>query len=141
MHGGDFTGVTEVRAGVYMFGDLFQAEIGTHGMDAIAFMHRQARIVVGPGERFKARQGIDAGFGQMPAQGRIEGGGILAFEVHAVPRVEVDEVELFRGRRSHEREELVEGLAHQIPRRSRVPAVPVDLEQARPAADERVTFE
>ena len=24
------TGVTEVRAGVYMFGDLFQAEIGTH---------------------------------------------------------------------------------------------------------------
>ena len=29
-------GVTEVRAGVYMFGDLFQAEIGTHGLDAIA---------------------------------------------------------------------------------------------------------
>ncbi|MBN8898460.1 MAG: alanine racemase, partial [Rhodospirillales bacterium] len=36
VHGGDFTGVTEVRAGVYMFGDLFQAEIGTHGMDDIA---------------------------------------------------------------------------------------------------------
>jgi D-serine deaminase-like pyridoxal phosphate-dependent protein len=29
-------GVTEVRAGVYMFGDLFQAEIGTHGLDDIA---------------------------------------------------------------------------------------------------------
>ncbi len=28
-------GVTEVRAGVYMFGDLFQAEIGTHGLDDI----------------------------------------------------------------------------------------------------------
>jgi D-serine deaminase-like pyridoxal phosphate-dependent protein len=28
--------VTEVRAGVYMFGDLFQAEIGTHGLDDIA---------------------------------------------------------------------------------------------------------
>ena len=30
------TGVTEVRAGVYMFGDLFQAEIGTHALDDIA---------------------------------------------------------------------------------------------------------
>jgi D-serine deaminase-like pyridoxal phosphate-dependent protein len=30
------TGVTEVRAGVYMFGDLFQAEIATHGLDDIA---------------------------------------------------------------------------------------------------------
>ena len=29
-------GVTEVRAGVYMFGDLFQAEIGTHGLEDIA---------------------------------------------------------------------------------------------------------
>ncbi len=29
-------GITEVRAGVYMFGDLFQAEIGTHGIDDIA---------------------------------------------------------------------------------------------------------
>ena len=35
-HAEDFLGVTELRAGVYMFGDLFQAEIGTHGMDAIA---------------------------------------------------------------------------------------------------------
>jgi D-serine deaminase-like pyridoxal phosphate-dependent protein len=29
-------GITEVRAGVYMFGDLFQAEIGTNGPDDIA---------------------------------------------------------------------------------------------------------
>jgi D-serine deaminase-like pyridoxal phosphate-dependent protein len=29
-------GVTEIRAGVYMFGDLFQAEIATHGIDDIA---------------------------------------------------------------------------------------------------------
>jgi D-serine deaminase-like pyridoxal phosphate-dependent protein len=29
-------GITEVRAGVYMFGDLFQAEIGTHGQADIA---------------------------------------------------------------------------------------------------------
>ncbi|HUC18197.1 MAG TPA: alanine racemase [Acetobacteraceae bacterium] len=31
-----YEGVTEVRAGVYMFGDLFQAEIGTHGPEDIA---------------------------------------------------------------------------------------------------------
>jgi D-serine deaminase-like pyridoxal phosphate-dependent protein len=35
-HATDFDGVTKLRAGVYMFGDLFQAEIGTHGMDSIA---------------------------------------------------------------------------------------------------------
>jgi D-serine deaminase-like pyridoxal phosphate-dependent protein len=35
-HAENFAGVTELRAGVYMFGDLFQAEIETHGMDAIA---------------------------------------------------------------------------------------------------------
>ena len=36
LHAAHLDGVTEVRAGVYMFGDLFQAEIGTHGLDAIA---------------------------------------------------------------------------------------------------------
>jgi D-serine deaminase-like pyridoxal phosphate-dependent protein len=35
-HAKNLAGITEVRAGVYMFGDLFQAEIETHGMDAIA---------------------------------------------------------------------------------------------------------
>jgi D-serine deaminase-like pyridoxal phosphate-dependent protein len=35
-HGAYFDGVTELRAGVYMFGDLFQAEIGTHTLDSIA---------------------------------------------------------------------------------------------------------
>ena len=35
-HAEDLAGVTELRAGVYMFGDLFQAEIQTHGMDSIA---------------------------------------------------------------------------------------------------------
>jgi len=32
----NLTGITELRAGVYMFGDLFQAEIGTHGPEDIA---------------------------------------------------------------------------------------------------------
>ena len=36
LHGQSFQGLTEVRAGVYMFGDLFQAEIGTHDLDDIA---------------------------------------------------------------------------------------------------------
>jgi D-serine deaminase-like pyridoxal phosphate-dependent protein len=36
LHGASFDGVTEVRAGVYMFGDLFQAEIFTHAIEDIA---------------------------------------------------------------------------------------------------------
>ena len=36
LHARSFTGVSEVRAGVYMFGDLFQAEIGTHAIEDIA---------------------------------------------------------------------------------------------------------
>ena len=36
LHARRLDGVTEVRAGVYMFGDLFQAEIGTHELDAVA---------------------------------------------------------------------------------------------------------
>ena len=35
-HAENLAGVTEIRAGVYMFGDLFQEEIETHGADAIA---------------------------------------------------------------------------------------------------------
>jgi D-serine deaminase-like pyridoxal phosphate-dependent protein len=36
LHAETLAGVSEVRAGVYMFGDLFQAEIGTHSLDDIA---------------------------------------------------------------------------------------------------------
>lgn len=36
LHAASFEGITEVRAGVYMFGDLFQAEIFTHSLDDIA---------------------------------------------------------------------------------------------------------
>jgi D-serine deaminase-like pyridoxal phosphate-dependent protein len=36
LHAEHLDGVTEIRAGVYMFGDLFQAEIGTHDLDSIA---------------------------------------------------------------------------------------------------------
>ncbi|GGC68215.1 alanine racemase [Siccirubricoccus deserti] len=36
LHARRMDGVTEVRAGVYMFGDLFQAQLGTHGIEDIA---------------------------------------------------------------------------------------------------------
>lgn len=36
LHARSLQGVTEVRAGVYMFGDLFQMQLGTHGPDGIA---------------------------------------------------------------------------------------------------------
>jgi len=56
MHAGSLAGVTEMRAGVYMFGDLFQAEIGTHGMADIAVTvlasvigRRPGRILVDAG--------------------------------------------------------------------------------------------
>ena len=35
-HAQNLAGITEMRAGVYMFGDLFQAEIETHSVDSIA---------------------------------------------------------------------------------------------------------
>jgi D-serine deaminase-like pyridoxal phosphate-dependent protein len=55
-HAENFAGVTELRAGVYMFGDLFQSEIETHGADAIAVTvltsvigRRPGRILVDAG--------------------------------------------------------------------------------------------
>ena len=55
-HAENLAGVSEVRAGVYMFGDLFQAEIGTHPADAIAMTvltsvigRRPGRILVDAG--------------------------------------------------------------------------------------------
>jgi D-serine deaminase-like pyridoxal phosphate-dependent protein len=55
-HAENLSGVTEMRAGVYMFGDLFQAEIETHGADGIAVTvlasvigRRQGRVLVDAG--------------------------------------------------------------------------------------------
>ena len=36
MHAAELSGITELRAGVYMFGDLLQGQIGTHPPDDIA---------------------------------------------------------------------------------------------------------
>jgi D-serine deaminase-like pyridoxal phosphate-dependent protein len=75
---GKIEGITEIRAGVYMFGDLFQAEIGTHAANDIALSvltsvvgHRQAerRILVDAGsialskDRSTADTNNDCGYG------------------------------------------------------------------------------
>ena len=78
LHGGTFAGVTEIRAGVYMFGDLFQAEIGTHTIDDIAVTvlasvigHRPGRLLIDAGglalskDRSTESAPIDYGFGLM----------------------------------------------------------------------------
>lgn len=57
-HAVSLHGVTEVRAGVYMFGDLFQSEIGTHGPDDIAVTVLASVIGRRPAE---GRLLIDAG--------------------------------------------------------------------------------
>ncbi len=74
----DLTGVTEVRAGVFMFGDLVQAGVGSHALDDIALSvlatvigHRREKgwIIVDAGwmalsrDRGTARQALDQGYG------------------------------------------------------------------------------
>ncbi len=58
LHARHLRGITEVRAGVYMFGDLFQASIGTHGPDDIAMTVLAAVIGLRPAEH---RLLVDAG--------------------------------------------------------------------------------
>ncbi|TGD96614.1 DSD1 family PLP-dependent enzyme [Methylobacterium nonmethylotrophicum] len=74
----DLTGITEVRAGVFMFGDLFQAGTGAVEVEDIALSvlatvigHQRAKgwIVVDAGwmalsrDRGTARQAVDQGYG------------------------------------------------------------------------------
>ncbi|MDR3537328.1 MAG: alanine racemase [Acetobacteraceae bacterium] len=50
LHAENLSGVTEVRAGVYMFGDLFQAQIETHALDGIAMTVLTSVIGRRPGQ-------------------------------------------------------------------------------------------
>ena len=59
-HAENFSGVTEMRAGVYMFGDLFQSEIETHGDDAIAVTVPDQRHWPSPWPHPGGRGGIGA---------------------------------------------------------------------------------
>ncbi len=58
MHADRLDGVTELRAGVYMFGDLFQMQVGRQGLESIALTVLASVIGRRPAER---RLLIDAG--------------------------------------------------------------------------------
>jgi D-serine deaminase-like pyridoxal phosphate-dependent protein len=105
LHARRLDGVTEVRAGVYMFGDLFQAEIGTHDLDAVALTvltgvigRRPGRLLVDAGglalskDRSTADGPRDYGFGLVldPAGMRSHGDAIVrrTYQEHGV--VEAD---------------------------------------------------
>ncbi|MGC1412314.1 MAG: alanine racemase [Acetobacteraceae bacterium] len=105
LHARRLDGVTEVRAGVYMFGDLFQAEIGTHDLDAVALTvltsvigRRPGRLLVDAGglalskDRSTADAPKDYGFGLVLdlAGKRSHGDAIVrrAYQEHGV--VEAD---------------------------------------------------
>jgi D-serine deaminase-like pyridoxal phosphate-dependent protein len=104
-HAENLSGVTEVRAGVYMFGDLFQAEIETHGNDSTAVTvlasvigRRPGRILVDAGglalskDRSTETAPHDYGFGLALdlAGGRSYGNAIVrrAYQEHGL--IEID---------------------------------------------------
>jgi D-serine deaminase-like pyridoxal phosphate-dependent protein len=104
-HAENLSGVTEVRAGVYMFGDLFQAEIETHGFDSIAVTvltsvigRRPGRILVDAGglalskDRSTQAAPRDYGFGlALDIDGRPSYGNAIvrrAYQEHGL--IEVD---------------------------------------------------
>ncbi len=58
LHAPRLDGVTEIRAGVYMFGDLFQMQIGSNGLDGIALTVLTSVIGRRPAE---SRLLVDAG--------------------------------------------------------------------------------
>ena len=110
LHAERLDGVTEVRAGVYMFGDLFQAEINTHALDAIALTvltsvigRRPGRLLVDAGglalskDRSTADAPKDYGFGLVLdiAGKRSHGDAIIrrAYQEHGV--VEADPAQPF----------------------------------------------
>jgi D-serine deaminase-like pyridoxal phosphate-dependent protein len=75
-HAETLNGLTEFRAGVYMFGDLFQAEIETHARDSIALTvltsvigHHPGRLLIDAGalalskDRSTESAPIDYGYG------------------------------------------------------------------------------
>ncbi len=104
-HAENVAGLTEIRAGVYMFGDLFQAEIGTHPADAIAVTvltsvigRRPGHVLVDAGglalskDRSTAATPHDFGFGlALDLSGRPAYGNAIvsrAYQEHGV--IEVD---------------------------------------------------
>jgi len=100
-HADNLSGVTEMRAGVYMFGDLFQAEIETHALDSIAVTvlasvigRRPGRLLIDAGglalskDRSTESAPHDYGFGLvLDAQGKRRYGNAIvarAYQEHGV---------------------------------------------------------
>jgi len=113
LHAVALTGVTEVRAGVYMFGDLFQAEIATHGLDDIAVTvltsvigRRPGRVLVDAGglalskDRSTEGREKDYGFGLALdiAGQRSYGDAIVrrAYQEHGVVELDPDRPAAFK---------------------------------------------
>jgi D-serine deaminase-like pyridoxal phosphate-dependent protein len=105
LHAHHLDGVTEVRAGVYMFGDLFQAEIGTHAPESIALTvltsvigRRPGRLLLDAGglalskDRSTADAAKDYGFGLvLDIAGRRSLGDAVvarAYQEHGVVRAD-----------------------------------------------------
>jgi D-serine deaminase-like pyridoxal phosphate-dependent protein len=105
VHAETLAGITEIRAGVYMFGDLFQAEIDTHPMDGIAMTvltsvigRRPGRLIVDAGglalskDRSTEAAPQDFGFGLVLSEdGQPQYGNAIvrrAYQEHGV--VEMD---------------------------------------------------
>ncbi|HTW68828.1 MAG TPA: alanine racemase [Acetobacteraceae bacterium] len=111
LHAASLAGVTEIRAGVYMFGDLFQSEIGTHGVTDIAVTvlasvigRRPGRILVDAGglalskDRSTEAAPHDYGFGLvLDLAAQPLGGAIVrrAYQEHGV--IEIDSTGLHIG--------------------------------------------
>ena len=74
LHASRLDGVTEIRAGVYMFGDLFQMQIGSHGLDGIALTVLTSVI------------------GRRPAEGRllVDAGGIALSKDRSTSAAPID---------------------------------------------------
>ena len=99
-HARGLGGVSEVRAGVYMFGDLFQAGIGTHGIADIAMTvlasvvgrrAEEGRFVIDAGglalskDRSTGAGPVDYGFGLvLGTDGRRLGVVTTAYQEHGV---------------------------------------------------------
>jgi D-serine deaminase-like pyridoxal phosphate-dependent protein len=98
VHGQSWDGVTELRAGVYMTGDLFQAGIGSCAMDALAFTvlatviarnTERGQVVVDAGglalskDRSTAGHAFDAGYGRvLDINGNAAFGALKIDDVH-----------------------------------------------------------
>jgi D-serine deaminase-like pyridoxal phosphate-dependent protein len=106
-HAETMNGLTEFRAGVYMFGDLFQAEIETHTRDSIALTvltsvigRRTGRLLIDAGalalskDRSTEQTANDFGFGLVSdVHGKpVPGEAIVrkAYQEHGVIEVGVD---------------------------------------------------